>query len=238
MESATPSPEVIKNELLSLVKTVKEQLVNADNCYVAIEGRKTLLVLKTDAPVKNSNDSFDALLQEMASCRRCPLADTRKNVVCGDGNQEAKIVFVGEAPGADEDKQGIPFVGRAGQLLTDIIQAMGLKRKDVYICNVLKCRPPENRNPLPEEIRLCEPFLKRQLQLVSPLIICTLGAYATKILLKTEKPISELRGRFASYEGIPVMPTFHPAYLLRNPQAKRQTWEDVQMIMKEMGLKK
>ena len=141
---------------------------------------------------------------------------------------------MGEAPGADEDEQGLPFVGRAGQLLTKIIEAMGLKRKDVYICNILKCRPPGNRNPLPDEIRLCEPFLKKQLQVISPQVICALGTFAAQTLLKTDVPITVLRGRFHSYEGIKLMPTYHPAYLLRNPSAKKLVWEDVQMIMKEL----
>ena len=152
-------------------------------------------------------------VREVTGCQRCSLAKTRKNIVFGDGNASAKIVFVGEAPGADEDEQGLPFVGRAGQLLTNIIKAMGLERKDVYICNILKCRPPGNRNPLPDEIRLCEPFLKQQLQLISPQIICALGSFAAKTLLKTETPITALRGRFQTYEGIKLMPTYHPAYL-------------------------
>jgi DNA polymerase len=142
---------------------------------------------------------------------------------------------VGEAPGADEDEQGRPFVGRAGQLLTDIIvKGMKLARKDVYICNILNCRPPGNRNPLPEEINQCEPFLKKQLQLIRPRVICALGKFAAQTLLKMETPITALRGRFYDYEGIKLMPTYHPAYLLRNPSAKKQVWEDVQMIMKEI----
>ena len=170
----------------------------------------------------------------MANCRLCQLAKTRHNLVFGDGNSHAQIVFVGEAPGADEDEQGLPFVGRAGQLLTDIIvKGMKLDRKDVYICNILKCRPPGNRNPLPDEISQCEPFLKKQLQIISPKIICALGTFAAQTLLKTDIPISALRGRFHSYEGIKLMPTYHPAYLLRNPSAKKPVWEDVQMIMKE-----
>ncbi|OGP68818.1 MAG: uracil-DNA glycosylase [Deltaproteobacteria bacterium RBG_16_44_11] len=170
----------------------------------------------------------------MKACQLCPLGKTRKNLVFGEGNPYAQIVFVGEAPGADEDEQGQPFVGRAGQLLTKIIEAMGLMRKDVYICNILKCRPPGNRNPLPNEIELCEPFLKNQLQIISPRVICTLGKFAAQTLLKTETPITALRGRFQSYEGIKLMPTYHPAYLLRNPSAKKFVWEDVKMIMKEV----
>ncbi|HDS05613.1 MAG TPA: uracil-DNA glycosylase [Deltaproteobacteria bacterium] len=174
---------------------------------------------------------------EMKNCKKCSLAKTRKNLVFGQGNPEAKIVFVGEAPGADEDEQGLPFVGRAGQLLTDIIvKGMKLSRQDVYICNILKCRPPGNRNPLPEEIGECELFLKKQLQIIAPRVICALGKFAAQTLLKTETPITALRGRFHDYEGIKLMPTYHPAYLLRNPSAKKPVWDDVQMIIHEIGL--
>lgn len=239
-ESAAPSPNQIQKELLSLVKSVKGQVLNSENLYVAVDWKKPLAAKKKNTvSVKNNHqDSFDVLAREVAGCQTCSLSKTRKNVVLGDGNTAAQIVFVGEAPGADEDEQGLPFVGRAGQLLTDIIKAMGLERKDVYICNILKCRPPGNRNPLPDEIRSCESFLKRQLQIISPQIICALGSFAAKTLLETETPISALRGRFHAYEGIRLMPTYHPAYLLRNPSAKKQVWEDVQLIMKEAGLKK
>ncbi|MFO7570280.1 MAG: uracil-DNA glycosylase [Smithellaceae bacterium] len=181
-------------------------------------------------------DRLNEVGKEVAGCVLCPLSQTRKHVVFGDGNPEAKIVFVGEAPGADEDEQGLPFVGRAGQLLTNIIKAMGLEREDVYICNILKCRPPGNRNPMPEEIRHCEPYLKRQLEILSPQVICALGTFAAHTLLETDVPISQLRGRFHMYEGIKLMPTYHPAYLLRNPSAKKAVWEDVQMVMKEAGI--
>ncbi len=175
-----------------------------------------------------------AVRELLGDCRRCPLHRTRHSLVFGEGNPEADLVFVGEAPGADEDAQGRPFVGRAGQLLTKIIGAMGLKREEVYICNILKCRPPGNRNPQPEEIAPCEPFLIRQLEAIRPQVICALGTFAAHTLLKSEAPISVLRGRFHSYQGIPLMPTYHPAYLLRNPGAKKQVWEDVQMIMKTL----
>jgi len=175
---------------------------------------------------------LDPVVAELGDCRRCPLGALRHRLVFGEGNPRAELVFVGEAPGADEDAQGRPFVGRAGQLLTKIIAAMGLKREDVYICNILKCRPPGNRNPLPEEIAACEPFLIRQIEAIRPRVICALGSIAAHALLKSEAPISVLRGRFHRYQGIPLMPTYHPAYLLRNPGAKRQVWEDVQAIMK------
>ncbi len=177
---------------------------------------------------------LDELRPELGECRRCLFHRTRHRLVFGEGNPKADLVFVGEAPGADEDAQGRPFVGRAGQLLTKIIEAMGLKRREVYICNILKCRPPGNRNPEPDEIASCEPFLIRQLEAIRPRVICALGTFAAHTLLKSEAPISILRGRFHSYQGILLMPTYHPAYLLRNPGAKKQVWEDVQAIMKEL----
>ncbi|MBN2437707.1 MAG: uracil-DNA glycosylase [Deltaproteobacteria bacterium] len=176
--------------------------------------------------------ALEAVRLELGDCRRCPLGNLRHRLVFGEGDPHADLVFVGEAPGADEDVQGRPFVGRAGQLLTRIIAAMGLKREEAYICNILKCRPPGNRNPQPDEIAACEPFLIRQLQAIHPRVICALGSFAAHTLLKTEAPISTLRGRFHRYQGIRLMPTYHPAYLLRNPGAKKQVWEDVQEIMK------
>jgi DNA polymerase len=170
--------------------------------------------------------------KDIGDCQRCPLGRVRTNIVFGEGNPKAEIVFVGEAPGGDEDVQGRPFVGRAGQLLTRIIEAMGLKRTDVYICNILKCRPPDNRNPRPEEIAACEPFLIKQLEAINPRVICAMGTFAARTQLKTDVPITVLRGKFHSYHGIQLMPTYHPAYLLRNPGAKKQVWEDVQKIMK------
>jgi DNA polymerase len=184
-----------------------------------------------NASADRPGETLAGIREAMGDCRRCPLCKTRTNLVFGEGNICARLVFVGEAPGADEDSQGRPFVGKAGQLLTRIITAMGLQRKDVYICNILKCRPPENRNPKPEEVAACEPFLVRQLQAINPMMICALGTFAAQTLLKTDAPISVLRGRFHNYHGIGLMPTYHPAYLLRNPGAKRQVWEDVQQIM-------
>ncbi|MCX5838296.1 MAG: uracil-DNA glycosylase [Deltaproteobacteria bacterium] len=178
--------------------------------------------------------ALDAVRAELGDCRRCSLCSLRRRLVFGEGNPHAELVFVGEAPGADEDAQGRPFVGRAGQLLTRIIAAMELKRDEVYICNILKCRPPGNRNPQPEEIAACEPFLIRQIEAIQPRVLCALGGFAAHTLLKSEAPITVLRGRFHSYQGIPLMPTYHPAYLLRNPGAKKQVWEDVQAIMKAL----
>jgi DNA polymerase len=223
----------LQTELLYVVKGLKGQIVNQNSLSVGMDWKKMPQAIKK-ADYRNKKEQLTNICQEMANCRLCQLAKTRHNLVFGDGNSHAQIVFVGEAPGADEDEQGLPFVGRAGQLLTDIIvKGMKLDRKDVYICNILKCRPPGNRNPLPDEISKCEPFLKKQLQIISPKIICALGTFAAQTLLKTDIPISALRGRFNYYEGIKLMPTYHPAYLLRNPSAKKPVWEDVQMIMKE-----
>jgi uracil-DNA glycosylase family 4 len=223
-------------ELLYVVKGLKGQIVNQNSLSVGMEWKKqsqTIKKIKADSTKKE--EQLKKVCHEMANCQLCSLGKIRNNLVFGDGNSHARIVFVGEAPGADEDEQGLPFVGRAGQLLTDIIvKGMKLARKDVYICNILKCRPPGNRNPLPDEISKCEPFLKKQLQIISPKIICALGTFAAQTLLKTDIPISALRGRFHSYEGIKLIPTYHPAYLLRNQSAKKPVWEDVQMIMKEI----
>ena len=230
-----PSNSQLQEELLSVVKAIRGHVVNQDSLSVGLEwGRKSQPFPKIENLAGNKEADLEKVYQEMKTCHLCPLGKTRRNLVFGAGNPDARIVFVGEAPGADEDEQGLPFVGRAGQLLTKIIEAMDLKRKDVYICNILKCRPPGNRNPLPKEIGLCEPFLKKQLQVISPQVICALGTFAAQTLLKTDVPISVLRGRFHSYEGIKLMPTYHPAYLLRNPSAKKLVWEDVQMIMREV----
>lgn len=178
-------------------------------------------------------DPLAALAEEVRNCVKCPLCQTRTQTVFADGNPNADLVFVGEAPGFYEDRQGIPFVGKAGQLLTDIIvKGMKLQRKDVYICNVIKCRPPDNRDPTPEEKRQCEPYLVRQLELVKPKVICALGGHAAKTLLKTDAPTGKLRGTWHFYQGIPLRVTFHPAYLLRNPADKRLTWDDIQEVMK------
>lgn len=229
------SQEQLRSELLSAVKALKSHVTNRNKFASGLSWKKVEQVKKTIIVAAGNNESnLNKVYKDMAGCQLCSLSKTRHNLVFGDGNFQAEVVFVGEAPGADEDEQGLPFVGRAGQLLTKIIEAMGVSRKDVYICNILKCRPPQNRNPLPEEIAACEPFLKQQLKSISPRIICALGTFAAKTLLKTEVPISVLRGRFHSYEGIKLMPTYHPAYLLRNPGAKKLVWEDVQLIMKEL----
>ncbi|MDA8124756.1 MAG: uracil-DNA glycosylase [Deltaproteobacteria bacterium] len=241
-----------REELLTLVRSLKERveldrgqgypLSYLTGCQPAaansaIEkkqspGGTTTRACEEPLPVKGT--TLEEVRATMDDCHRCSLGQLRHSLVFGEGNPNAELVFVGEAPGADEDAQGRPFVGAAGQLLTKIIEAMGLKREDVYICNILKCRPPENRNPKPDEIAACEPFLMAQLQAIGPKVICALGTFAAQTLLKTEVPISALRGRFHVYQGIPLMPTYHPAYLLRNPSAKKQVWADVQLIMNRL----
>ena len=171
-----------------------------------------------------------AVREDLGDCQRCKLAPSRTKLVFGVGNPNADLLFVGEAPGADEDAQGEPFVGKAGQLLTKMIEAMGYRREDVYICNVLKCRPPGNRNPEPDEVAACEPFLKRQLGAIRPRMIVALGKFAVQCLLRDDSPISRLRGNFRTYEGIPLMPTFHPAYLLRDPSKKKLAWQDLKDV--------
>lgn len=173
---------------------------------------------------------LENLKNEAAGCQKCSLSKTRTNLVFGVGNCMAELMFVGEAPGRDEDLQGEPFVGRAGQLLTKIIEAIGMKRTDVYIANVLKCRPPGNRNPLPEEIVLCMPYLIKQIDIIKPKILCALGTFAAQTLLNTKAPVGTLRGRFHEYQGIPMMVTYHPAYLLRNPNDKAKVWEDMKKV--------
>ncbi len=179
-------------------------------------------------------DALRVIREDLGECTRCKLSDGRSNIVYGVGNPEASLVFVGEAPGADEDRTGEPFVGAAGQLLTKMIEAMGFAREDVYICNIIKCRPPGNRNPEPDEIASCEPFLKAQLDAIRPRMIVGLGKFAVQTLLRKEVPISKVRGAWQTYEGIPMMPTFHPAFLLSNPSAKREVWADLKLVMGEL----
>ena len=186
-------------------------------------------------PVMVASSPADALLaiklEIGPDCSRCKLhALGRRQVVFGVGNPDARLMFVGEAPGADEDIQGVPFVGRAGQLLTKIIEAIGLRREDVYIANVIKCRPPQNRNPEQDEVDTCEPFLFQQIDVIKPTVIVALGTFAARALLRTLEPISRLRGRVFEYRGAKLIPTFHPAYLLRNPSSKREVWEDMKLV--------
>ncbi len=180
-------------------------------------------------------ETLEQIRSDIGDCRRCKLSNSRKNIVFGAGSLAARLVLVGEGPGFEEDKTGKPFVGAAGKLLTKIVQAINLTREQVYICNIIKCRPPGNRNPDPDEIQACFPFLERQIAVIKPDFICALGIVATQTLLETKKPISKLRGRFHDYNGIKLLPTYHPAYLLRNPDKKRDVWDDMKKLMNEMG---
>jgi uracil-DNA glycosylase len=196
------------------------------------------------APSESLFDSVDKVVdkslvqirEDLGECTRCKLHRTRHTIVFGDGNPKAELVFVGEGPGADEDAQGLPFVGRAGKLLTQMIEAMGLQRKDVYICNVVKCRPPENRQPEEDEVKACSPFLFRQIDFIAPKVVVCLGATAAKTLLQTNRGITQFRGEWLEFRGRKLMCTYHPAYLLRNPPAKSEVWKDLQKVMAELRL--
>ena len=218
------------------------EMIDAVKAYIELEKESGMteflsgdVIAKPVLPDERPSGGLDALRKEVMKCSSCDLAKTRLNVVFGSGNPHASLMFVGEAPGRDEDIQGLPFVGRAGQLLTKIIEAMGFKREDVYIANILKCRPPNNRPPLPAEVLACSENVRAQIEMIQPKVICTLGKFASQTLLKTETPISALRGNFYEYEGIKVMPTFHPAYLLRNPDDKKLVWSDMKKIKAVLG---
>lgn len=223
----------IREEYLQLVATVREHV--AEQLQLGLfETEKN----EAEPQSEFANLDLSALDADAQGCTKCKLHEGRNTVVFGVGNPNADLMFIGEAPGADEDKQGEPFVGRAGKLLTDIIKAMKLTREDVYIANVLKCRPPGNRNPEPDEVETCSPYLIRQIELIQPKVIVALGSFAAKMLLDTKTGITALRGKFHEYaldqqsDNAPViMPTYHPAYLLRNPNAKREVWEDMQQVM-------
>ncbi len=246
MDAAKSSdvPIEIGRELYAMVRSLKAYL-QAERCSDENRGCCMAEVTKQKAPVpgdaktqaaaaattEGRGASLEDIKRDLKGCRRCALAEGRNTIVFGEGNAAAALLFVGEGPGEEEDKQARPFVGAAGQLLDRIIVAMGMKRADTYIANVVKCRPPKNRAPRPEEVAACAPFLARQIEAIRPKVICALGASAAQHLLKTDVPVSALRGHFHDYNGIPVMVTYHPAYLLRNPAAKKQVWEDVQKIM-------
>lgn len=203
-------------------------------------GEKRAMSLPLDA--RSGGDSpvmsLSEIREELGDCRRCKLCEERNSIVFGEGNPDARLVFVGEGPGRDEDAQGRPFVGRAGQLLTKIIKAMKLEREDVYICNVVKCRPPGNRNPEPDEVASCEPFLAKQIRSINPEVVVCLGSVATGLLLKLKNfRMGQLRGTFHNYENSKLMVTYHPAALLRNPAFKKPVWEDMKLVMKELGIR-
>ncbi len=237
----------------STVKKAAQQLIEMDRFLTGDFSMKRKHHLTSsqescDLPAAQAGDPAETLkevAEQVRQCRKCEIGSTRLNAVPGDGSPRARLVFVGEGPGADEDAQGLPFVGRAGQLLNKMINAMGLKRQDVFICNVLKCRPPENRDPKLDELYNCMPYLKRQLEIIRPEIIVALGAHAARMLLETDKPIGQLRGQFhpcyfsEQVEPVKLMPTYHPAYLLRSysPENRKRVWDDLQKVMAEMGLK-
>jgi len=236
----------VRGEVMDLVGQIKRQLRNSqeiglDAPFLStarrhyLEGGPQL----DGAPSGEdfSCNSLKELEDFIGNCGRCKLGTERKNIVFGEGRADARLVFVGEAPGMEEDLTGRPFVGQAGKLLTDIIKAMGLTRDGVYICNVVKCRPPHNRDPEPDEIGTCLPFLEAQISLIKPKIICTLGRISAQSLIDKGFKITRDRGEWHSFMDIPLMPTYHPAYLLRYPQAKRQVWEDVQEIMLKLRLR-
>jgi DNA polymerase len=228
------------SETRSLARMLRQKAEGLKRAGVRYYPRRTRqAAAKPETEPDDREAQLAQLAREVAGCTRCAeLARCRTQTVFGVGDSRARLCFVGEAPGADEDSQGEPFVGAAGQLLTRIIKAMGLEREQVYICNVLKCRPPGNRTPAPDEVANCRGFLERQLELIRPEYICALGAVAAHTLLDSTQSIGRLRGRFHQYRGIPVLCTYHPAYLLRTEAAKKDVWEDVQILMREMGLKK
>ncbi len=216
----------MKDNLKKIIEDLKTHLdylkgIGVDHIYIKEDKNKNI-------------PSLDEIRDKLGNCKRCRLHQSRRSIVFGEGNEKARLMIIGEAPGFDEDIQGRPFVGKAGQLLTRILQSIKLKREDVYITNVVKCRPPQNRNPRPDEINSCNPFLMMQIKTISPKIICALGTFSAQTLLKTDSKITALRGKIYDLEGIKVIPTYHPAYLLRNPDKKREVWEDMKKISKMM----
>jgi len=217
------------NELISDLKSYLEYLKGMG--IVSIPASE----MKADEPGQSTMITLEDVRKELGDCKRCKLHRGRKTIVFGEGNEKATLMLIGEGPGYDEDVQGRPFVGRAGQLLTKILQSINLPREEVYIANIIKCRPPQNRNPEPDEIQSCTPFLMKQIQVIQPKIICALGAFSAQTLLKTDVKITALRGKFYDLEGIKVIPTYHPAFLLRNPERKREVWEDMKKIVELLG---
>jgi DNA polymerase len=219
------------DELARTLRGLADSGVKGFDC--APDALDTLKSWGRRRPPPPSPERLEAIREDIGDCRRCTLCRSRTRIVFGAGSPKARLMFIGEGPGQDEDRAGEPFVGAAGQLLTRIIAAMGLRREDVYIANVVKCRPPENRPPEPDEIATCSQFLRRQIAAIRPALICLLGSCAAQSLLNTTEPISRLRGRFFEFQGIRVLPTYHPAYLLRHPEQKRAVWEDMKLLMKE-----
>lgn len=226
------------NSIIDKIKYLIESDINfgIDEYYLKLNSNNSFVEKNNGAEKKL--DMLNELKEEALKCRKCQLYKSRTHLVFGEGNPNAELLFIGEAPGRQEDLEGRPFVGMAGKLLTKIINAMGFKREDIYIANILKDRPPNNRNPESDEIAACKNYLIRQIGIITPRVICTLGKFASQILLETETPISKLRGRFFNYQNIKLMPTYHPAYLLRNPRDKKLVWEDMKKIIKELKIDK
>jgi uracil-DNA glycosylase family 4 len=236
----------ITEELIRVLGQIKIQLINSREIGLDAPflSSSALSYLEKGPQIDGASPeeafrwkSLKELEDFISSCERCRLSRERRNIVFGEGVSDARLVFVGEAPGVEEDVKGKPFVGPAGRLLTDIIRAMGLAREEVYICNIVKCHPPGNRDPERDEIQMCLPFLRAQISLIRPEIICSLGRVSAQSLVDRDFKITRDRGQWHKFYGIPVMPTYHPAYLLRYPQAKRQVWEDVRKIMEALGLR-
>lgn len=227
------------NEIISDVRGLVEQAAHPRSRTVALSPEVAAMLDRVETGGSEDEHriaDLKSLEEEVSICTKCDLSNSRTQTVFGIGNPFAELVFVGEAPGADEDAQGKPFVGRSGQLLTKMIESgMKIKRSDVFICNVLKCRPPQNRDPKPDEKEVCEPYLIRQLELLKPKVICALGSHAAKTLLKTDESIGRLRGKWHFYHGIPLRATYHPAYLLRSPNEKRKAWDDLLEILKVLN---
>ena len=236
LENKTPHPSDVASLLTEIGKTLRYMADAGCRGFDCDDPCLELIHRWEDGRKTSHGESMADIRGDLNGCRRCPLCETRTQIVFGDGDENARLVFVGEGPGYEEDKQGVPFVGAAGQLLSKIIQAMHLQRRDVYICNIIKCRPPGNRNPKPAEIDACKPYLERQLKVIKPELICALGTFAAQTLLATDTPISKLRGEFYDFMGIRILPTYHPAYLLRNPEKKREVWEDMKKLMHVLGL--
>jgi len=241
-----PKPTSKTAKSATLAPSEPSAFVGAQHAAPQLATRSSVSDALFPAPPKTSNffatlphvanDTLLNIREDIGDCTRCRLHKKRNHIVFADGDPNADLVFVGEGPGADEDATGIPFVGRAGKLLTQMIEAMGLQRKDVYICNVVKCRPPENRQPESDEVTTCSPYLVRQLEVVNPKVIVCLGATAAKTLLETDMGISKFRGQWLDFRGKKLLATYHPAYLLRNPAAKSEVWKDLQKVMAELGL--
>ncbi len=231
-------PDQVVNEIRETLAAARSQLE-----YLRDLGLETQPLAAPSSTARTSavvamhagGETLEDVRNDLGDCRRCGLAAARTQLVFGVGNPNARLLLVGEAPGREEDLQGEPFVGEAGRLLDRILLAMKMQREEVYICNVLKCRPPNNRDPLPEEVATCEVFLARQVAAVKPQVIVALGRFAVQSLLQTKTPISRLRGEWQSYQGVPLMPTYHPAYLLRNPEGKRDVWEDMKEVLRLMN---